>query len=85
MPALFQFHFRRGTPRPMLRVDTVKLLADGGLSGATAALSIPYRHADTRGTLRFETSELRSLARNRTTRDGRLPRTPSAMWPSIRF
>ena len=46
---------------PMLRVDTVKFLADGGLSGATAALSIPYRHADTRGTLRFETSELRSL------------------------
>lgn len=46
---------------PMLRVDTVKFLADGGLSGATAALSIPYRHANTRGTLRFETAELRDL------------------------
>lgn len=46
---------------PMLRVDTVKFLADGGLSGATAALSIPYRHANTRGTLRFETAELRAL------------------------
>jgi hypothetical protein len=45
----------------MLRVDTVKFLADGGLSGATAALSVPYRHADTRGTLRFETAELRAL------------------------
>jgi predicted amidohydrolase YtcJ len=48
---------------PMLRVDTVKFLADGGLSGATAALSIPYRHANTRGTLRFETAELRALCR----------------------
>jgi len=46
---------------PMLRVDTVKFLADGGLSGATAALSIPYRHADTRGTLRFETDQLQEL------------------------
>src|SRR5437763_924875 len=32
-----------------LRVDTVKFFADGGLSGATAALSVPYRHAETRG------------------------------------
>ena len=45
----------------MLRVDTIKFLADGGLSGATAALSIPYRHADTKGTLRFEKEELRRL------------------------
>ena len=35
-----------------LRIDTVKFFADGGLSGATAALSVPYRHADTRGILR---------------------------------
>lgn len=48
---------------PMLRVDTVKFLADGGLSGATAALSVPYRHADTRGVLRFEREELMSLCR----------------------
>jgi len=46
-----------------LRVDTVKFLADGGLSGATAALSVPYRHADTRGVLRFEDQELLELAR----------------------
>ncbi len=45
----------------MLRVDTIKFLADGGLSGATAALSIPYRHANTTGTLRFEKEELRRL------------------------
>ncbi len=45
----------------MLRVDTVKFLADGGLSGATAALSVPYRHADTKGTLRFEKEDLRQL------------------------
>jgi predicted amidohydrolase YtcJ len=45
----------------MLRVDTVKFLADGGLSGATAALSVPYRHANTKGTLRFEGEDLRRL------------------------
>jgi predicted amidohydrolase YtcJ len=48
---------------PMLRVDTVKFLADGGLSGATAALSVPYRHADTRGMLRFDREELEALCR----------------------
>jgi predicted amidohydrolase YtcJ len=46
-----------------LRVDTVKFLADGGLSGATAAMSVPYRHANTRGTLRFEKDELQKLAK----------------------
>lgn len=46
-----------------LRLDTVKFFADGGLSGATAALSLPYRHADIRGVLRFEDGEL--LARFR--------------------
>jgi predicted amidohydrolase YtcJ len=45
----------------MLRIDTVKFLADGGLSGATAALSVPYRHADTKGTLRFDKDDLRRL------------------------
>jgi hypothetical protein len=44
-----------------LRVDTVKFLADGGLSGATAALSVRYRHSDTKGTLRFEREDLRAL------------------------
>lgn len=46
-----------------LRIDTVKFFADGGLSGATAALSVPYRHADTRGTLRLQYDELLALAR----------------------
>ena len=41
----------------------MKFLADGGLSGATAALSVPYRHADTRGVLRFERDELLALCR----------------------
>lgn len=45
----------------MLRVDTVKFLADGGLSGATAALSVPYRHAATKGTLRFEPKDFGAL------------------------
>jgi predicted amidohydrolase YtcJ len=46
-----------------LRVDSVKFFADGGLSGATAALRVPYRHADTRGVLRFEEDDLFELAR----------------------
>jgi len=46
-----------------LRVDTAKLLADGGLSSATAALSERYRHADTRGVHRLEEEELRALMR----------------------
>jgi predicted amidohydrolase YtcJ len=48
---------------PMLHVDTVKFLADGGLSGATAALSADYRHAPTRGLLRFDHDELAALCR----------------------
>ena len=47
-----------------LRIDTVKFFADGGLSGATAALSMPYRHAETRGVLRFQYEELLGLARD---------------------
>ena len=35
-----RFRCPSGTSRTMLRVDTVKFLADGGLSGATAALSV---------------------------------------------
>jgi hypothetical protein len=46
-----------------LRVDTVKFLADGGLSGATAALSTSYRHSDTRGVLRFREAHLLELCR----------------------
>jgi predicted amidohydrolase YtcJ len=46
-----------------LRIDTVKFFADGGLSGATAALSVPYRHAASRGVLRLDASELVARAR----------------------
>ncbi len=47
-----------------LRVDSVKFFADGGLSGATAAVSIPYQNTDfpSQGVLRFETKELYQLA-----------------------
>jgi predicted amidohydrolase YtcJ len=47
-----------------LRVDSVKFFADGGLSGATAAVSIPFRNTETPslGVLRFETEELYQLA-----------------------
>jgi predicted amidohydrolase YtcJ len=41
-----------------LRFDSIKFFADGGLSGATAALREPYRHAATRGVLRLEEGEL---------------------------
>jgi predicted amidohydrolase YtcJ len=47
----------------MLRVDTIKFLADGGLSGATAALSVNYRHAGHKGVLRFDREELLGLCR----------------------
>ena len=43
---------------PMLRIDTVKFLADGGLSGATAALSIPYRNSTSTGIVRIQSNEL---------------------------
>lgn len=45
-----------------LHIAGVKFFTDGGLSGATAALSVPYRHAPTQGVLRFETAELLELA-----------------------
>lgn len=51
---------RRITSR--LRIDTVKFLADGGLSGATAALSVPYRRSESTGVLRFADDELLALA-----------------------
>jgi len=39
---------------PHLRIDTVKFFMDGGLSGATAALSEPYRDSTSSGVLRWE-------------------------------
>lgn len=48
---------------PFLRVKSVKFFADGGLSGATAALSVPYQNTPepSQGVLRFETEELYDL------------------------
>ena len=43
---------------PTLRIDTVKFFADGGLSGATAAISQPYKVTGERGVLRFADDEL---------------------------
>ena len=48
-----------------LRCDTAKLFADGGLSGATAAVSEPYRNRagdHDRGILRLEAGEIEDLA-----------------------
>jgi len=47
-----------------LRCDSVKFFGDGGLSGATAALSVRYKNTDgpSQGVLRFETEELYELA-----------------------
>lgn len=47
-----------------LRCDSVKFFADGGLSGATAAISQPYKTLEppSCGILRFETEELYALA-----------------------
>ena len=47
-----------------LRCDSVKFFADGGLSGATAAISQPYKTLDPPqyGILRFEDDELFELA-----------------------
>jgi predicted amidohydrolase YtcJ len=49
---------------PFLRVDSVKFFADGGLSGATAAISQPFKNVDppSLGVLRFDTEELFELA-----------------------
>ncbi|MEZ5284047.1 MAG: amidohydrolase [Vicinamibacterales bacterium] len=57
---------------PRLRVDTAKFFADGGLSGATAALGMPYRHADTRGVLRMEEPAFLEMARDAQARGWRL-------------
>jgi hypothetical protein len=40
----------------------VKFFGDGGLSGATAAISQPYKVTNNQGLLRFETAELTELA-----------------------
>jgi predicted amidohydrolase YtcJ len=49
-----------------LRCDSVKFFGDGGLSGATAAISVPYQNLEpgspAHGVLRFDTEELFELA-----------------------
>ncbi len=45
-----------------LRVDCVKFFADGGLSGATAAISQPYKVTGDCGVLRFDADDLLQLA-----------------------
>jgi predicted amidohydrolase YtcJ len=52
----------------LLRYDTVKLFADGGLSGATAALSEPYRDGSGSGILRLAAEEIVELGANFRTR-----------------
>ncbi len=47
----------------MLRCDSVKFFTDGGLSGATAAVSVPYKETGSQGVLRFEDEDLYQLAR----------------------
>lgn len=44
-----------------LRIDTVKLFADGGLSSATAAISVPYQHAPTTGLARYTDEQMKAL------------------------
>ncbi len=46
-----------------LRIDSIKLFADGGLSGATAALRSSYRHRCDHGLLRLDADAIDSLAR----------------------
>lgn len=45
-----------------LKVDTVKFFADGGISGKTAALKIPYQHTDEKGVLRIQRAAFKKLA-----------------------
>jgi len=44
-----------------LRIDTVKLFADGGLSSATAAISVPYEHTGSKGLARYTDDQMKSL------------------------
>ncbi|MEO0561815.1 MAG: amidohydrolase [Chloroflexota bacterium] len=46
-----------------LRVDSVKFFADGGLSGATAALAVNYKLTGDNGVLRYETDDMLALMR----------------------
>jgi predicted amidohydrolase YtcJ len=45
----------------MLRFDTVKYFADGGLSGGTAALSRPYKNESSTGVMRMTRAQMSEL------------------------
>lgn len=55
-----------------LRIDTVKFFADGGLSGATAAISKPYKVTGETGVLRFDDDDLLNLMLEAHTNDFRI-------------
>jgi predicted amidohydrolase YtcJ len=44
-----------------LRLDSVKFFADGGLSGATAALAVNYKLTGDNGVLRYDTGDMQQL------------------------
>ena len=44
-----------------LRLDSVKFFADGGMTSATAAISIPYKETGTKGILIYETEPMADL------------------------
>lgn len=45
----------------MLRLDSVKFFADGGMTSATAAVEIPYKETGTNGILIYETEYMAEL------------------------
>ncbi len=44
-----------------LRLDSVKFFSDGGMTSATAAISVPYRETGTKGVLIYESEEMADL------------------------
>jgi len=44
-----------------LRLDAVKFFADGGMTSATAAISIPYKETGTHGIMIYETEDMAEL------------------------
>ncbi len=55
-----------------LRLDTIKLFSDGGLSGATAALKRRYKGLSHRGVLRLQKNEIIQLAEDAVNRGFRV-------------
>jgi predicted amidohydrolase YtcJ len=46
---------------PTLRIDSVKFFSDGGMTSATAAISIPYKDVGGNGILIYETEQMADL------------------------